>query len=353
MVSAANLALAAALATPTGQPLPLRPRATVTPAPAPARLAQSWAMNTLAEPSLQSRGSGALSADEQARRDAVAQALLDAEAAATEHPETAEDALHDALDRFSEVAPLVGDDADAQKARTFALLALARTYLVLERPDDAAAVIDDALRAARGQAVPAKQFGPQLGALHDARMKALGGQAKATLVLDCTSPCRAWVDERPFDPESPELLPGAHRVWVESTTAGQPVVREDLDLAAGQEATVRYEVELPPEPGSATATRADEPRRLLPRWASVLALSLGTGLAGAGGALVAIDHRCPSTLADPRSTDCLNILNTDSGGFALIGFGSVTAITAAVILIVDEIRDRRAGPSGYAHLRSR
>ena len=363
IATAATVALAAALATPSGQPVPLNPRARSVPAPSPRLLAQSWAINTAAEPAGQSRGTGALSADEKARLAAVTQALIDAEAAAHERPETSEGALREALNDFADAAPLVGDDADAQEARTYALLALARTYLVLERPDAAADAIDDALRAAGGQPVPAGQFGPQLGNLHKRRAKALGDQTKAQLTLDCKSPCRAWVDERPFDPESPELLPGPHRVWVESTAAGQLVHREDIDLVPGDSVTISYEVEAPAEqPGGTTtepapSSSSDEPsKRLLPRWASVLALSLGTGIAGAGGALVAVDHRCPSTLADPRTTPCLNILNTDAGGFTLIGLGGVTALTAAVILIVDEVRERKQGKqsaSGYAHLRRR
>jgi hypothetical protein len=76
----------------------------------------------------------------------------------------------------------------------------------------------------------------------------------------------------------------------------------------------------------------------------VLGLAAGTGAAAAGGVLVGVDHRCPD-LSDPRQAPCLRILDTDASGFALVGVGGAVAITAAVILAVDEIRARRARKS--------
>lgn len=297
--------------------------------------------STIAEPPRvepRSRGQGSLGADERARRDAAIDALVAAEAHATESPETAEGPLQDALDGFADVAPLVSDDARAQQARAFALLALARTRLVLERPGDAQAALDEAIATVRGRPLPVDQFGPALMALFDQRSQALAQLPPASLSVRCSVPCRVLVDEQPFT----DVLPaGVHRVWVEALEPGRPVLRRSLRLSPGLAIEVIYDVEAPkpaprePEPASAP------PRRIQPRWVSVLGLAGGASLAAAGGVLVGVDRRCPD-LSDPREVPCLRILNTDGPGYVLLAVGSAAAISAAVILAIDEVRARRA-----------
>lgn len=297
--------------------------------------------DAIAEPrgtELRSRGEGSLTADERARRDAAIDALVAAEALATESPETAEGPLQDALDRFTDVAPLVSDDARAQDARAFALLALARTRLVLERPSDAQAALDEAIATVRGRPLPVDQFGPALEALFQQRSGALAAMPPASLSVRCSVQCRVLVDEQPF---TDVLPPGVHRVWVEALAPGQPVLRRTLRLSPGLAIEVIYEVEVP-EPTRTEPARTPEPprRRIVPRWVSVLGLATGTSVAVAGGVLVGVDHRCPD-LADPREVPCLRILNTDTTGYALIGVGAASAISAAVILAIDEVRARK------------
>jgi hypothetical protein len=341
-VTLATLALALALpgsagahAVPTNPPAPAPVVALDAGLPALARLGSTPADG------LRSRGAGPLTPDEEARRDAAIEALVAAEAQATESPETAEGPLQDALRGFSDVAPLVADDPRAQQARAFAQLALARTRLVLGRPRDAAAALDDALREAGHRPLPVDQFGPALAALHAERAAALAALPPASLTVRCTVPCRVLVDEHPV---AGELLPGTHRVWVEAVEAGQPVLRRALALAPGQAETLDYAVE-PAAPTPAPTPVVDEPRparrRILPRWASALGLGAGASVAIAGGALVGVDHRCPD-LSNPREVGCLRILDTDTGGLVLLGVGGAMAITAAVILTIDEVRARRA-----------
>lgn len=322
--------------------LPLHPRRA---GPVLARLGAAPPADASPE---RSRGDGPLTPQEKDRRDAVVEALLDAEAHANEHPETAVAVLQRALRGMHDVAPLVAEDDYAQTARTYAQLALARTHLVLEQPQPARDAIDEALRGARGRPLPAAMFGPALEALHDERRAALAEIPSASLVVRCRVPCRVLVDERPLDAEGPALPAGSHRVWVEAVTAGLPVLRRTLELGPGEAVELPYEVEAPgPEPTTSAPepARTDEPlaspRRILPRWASVLGLGVGVGMAGAGGALVAVDHRCPN-LDDPRTTPCLRILNTDAAGFTLVGVGGAVAIAAAVILAIDEARAKRA-----------
>lgn len=289
---------------------------------------------------LRSRGEAALTSEERARRDAAIEALVAAEAGATESPETAEGPLQDALAAFADVAPLVSDDARAQEARAYAMLALARTRLVLARPGDAEAALDEAIATVRDRPLPIEQFGPAMLELFTQRTAVRAAMPLASLAVRCAVPCRVLVDEQPF---SDSLAAGDHRVWVEALAPGQPVLRRTLRLAPGESVELTYEVPAAPEPEPRppVASPPAPPRRILPRWASVLGLAAGTGAAAAGGALVGVDHRCPD-LSDPRQVPCLRILNTDAGGFALLGVGGAVAITAAVILAIDEVRARRA-----------
>ena len=285
-----------------------------------------------------SRGEGPLTAEEAARRDAAIEALVAAEALAIESPETAEGPLLDALQGFADVAPLVADDARAQEARTFALLALARTRLALGKQADAAAALDEALVIARGRALPVAQFGPGLRTFHDDRADLASSQPRASLAIRCSVPCLVLVDEQPFtDP----LPPGSHRVWVEALAPGLPVLRRSTTLAPGRTVELEYVVQAPERaPSPVPDDEPTAPRRFQPRWASVLGLAVGPSAAVVGGVLVGVDHRCPD-LSDPRRVPCPRILNTDTGGFTLIGIGSAIAITAAVILAIDEVRARR------------
>ncbi|MCX4245717.1 hypothetical protein [Paraliomyxa miuraensis] len=346
------LALAPALPSATAAALPLHPRRSPAPAPAPAlalaRLAEPPATSET-EPVL-SRGEGPMSSADRARRNTVVEDLLDAEALATESPQTAVPVLQAALRAMADVAPLVAHDDYAQQARVYAQLALARTHLVLDHHAEASESIDSALRIARGKPLPAAQFGPSLVALYDERVAAAAKVPPGVLEVRCTMPCRVLVDEQAFE-GSAELPAGPHRVWIEAVAPGIPVMRREIVTKPGERMELSFEAEGRPEPEpEPDPYPPDGPlpaKRILPRWASAIGLGLGVAAVGTGGALVGVDHRCPD-LRDPREVPCLWILNTDAGGFALIGIGSAVAITAAVILAVDEVRAKRAKRRGAA-----
>ncbi|MCH9684510.1 MAG: hypothetical protein K0V04_23950 [Deltaproteobacteria bacterium] len=268
-------------------------------------------------------------------------ALVTAEAQATEQPQTAGPALHQALRDFTDLAPLVADDPQAQTARAYAMLATARTALVLGEAQRAADALDEALGVARGSSLPVESFGPSLEALHAQREAVFATRQPGRLQVRCNLPCVVYVDERPFVPLEGPLPPGPHRVWIEAEDPGHAVARHVVDIRAGRTEALDYTLEREPAvTDEIAAAPPAAPKRLLPRWASILGLAVGTGVAVTGGVLVAVDHRCPD-LTDPRDNRCIRILNTDAGGWTLVGLGTATAIVGAVILAIDETRARR------------
>ncbi|HLT38552.1 MAG TPA: hypothetical protein VK034_19830, partial [Enhygromyxa sp.] len=88
----------------------------------------------------------------------------------------------------------------------------------------------------------------------------------------------------------------------------------------------------------------DKPRINLdvPRWGSILGVSLGVGAIAAGAALVAIDGRCPGG-QDPMTDieECPNIYNTDAGGAVLISVGALAVLSMGAILTITEIQKKR------------
>jgi hypothetical protein len=100
----------------------------------------------------------------------------------------------------------------------------------------------------------------------------------------------------------------------------------------------------------------DEPRRRIdlgvPRWGSILGLSLGVGAIAAGATLVAIDGRCPGG-HDPMTDieQCPDIYNTDAGGAVLLSVGALAVLSMGAILTVTEIQRKKGrGSSSEAKL---
>lgn len=342
------VALSLSLAAPA---LPLSPRK----APAPlARIEPG----TIAAGS-QSRGSGPPSIVEQRRRDRIVAHLVEVEAQASEQPKTAEPSLRKALAEFADAAPLMDTD-DAQEARLFALLSLSRTLMFSNQDTAAAVAMDEALTIAGADPLPVALFGPVLEKLHRQRVAHRAEQAPASLTITCNVPCRVYNHEVEIGSGTHAVPAGVMRLWIEAQAANEPVVRETFELDPEQSKTIEYTVEPPAlvpdesevpdevvspgdpiEPVDPPASEPAPPQRLLPRWASVVGLVAGVGIAGGGGALVAVDHRCPD-LADPRRTPCPRILDTDGAGWTAVAVGGALAIASAVILVIDERRQRRA-----------
>jgi hypothetical protein len=79
----------------------------------------------------------------------------------------------------------------------------------------------------------------------------------------------------------------------------------------------------------------------VPRWGSILGISLGVGAIAAGAALVAIDGKCPGG-ADPTDIEqCPDIYNTDAGGAVLISVGVLAVLGMGTILTITEIQKKK------------
>jgi hypothetical protein len=86
-----------------------------------------------------------------------------------------------------------------------------------------------------------------------------------------------------------------------------------------------------------------KPQLEVPRWASILGISLGVGAIAAGATLVAIDGRCPGG-QDPMTDidQCPNIYNTDAGGAVLISVGALAVVGMGTILTINELRAKKS-----------
>jgi hypothetical protein len=84
----------------------------------------------------------------------------------------------------------------------------------------------------------------------------------------------------------------------------------------------------------------------VPRWGSILGISLGAAAIAGGAVLVAIDGNCKGG-GDPMDVEaCPNVYNTDAGGAVLISVGTLAVLSMGTILTITEIQAKKKGNSG-------
>jgi hypothetical protein len=292
---------------------------------------------------------------EQARASAIADALRDAEAKATEDPEQGVDGLQAALAKADADSDIVARDSAASDARLYAQLALARSLLATERKKDAVAVIEAALATANGRELPAKLFGPSLVSLHDERSAALAKGPRGTLELRCKGACFAAIDATPVAcgdagaSEHVELPAGHYRVVL--IDHADPTRRTEQTIDLSSAATVTIELDNPPANVTTTPrgrggrphdAGVDDGGRKLPRWAGILGMAVGAAALVAGGVLVGVDGKCPDFTNPNTAGACQDVLNTDGVGYALIGVGAGAAIGFAIAFGIGEKKQKNA-----------
>ncbi len=254
----------------------------------------------------------------------------------------------------------LGDDAAGRRRRNDGLLTLARAYLVGGDKSRAAETMDDALRSAGSDRLDAERYGPSLAALHRTRKAELTGAGNATIKIDCATPCRVFINEHPAPAYSRNLLIGAYRVRIVSSTGAHPPGDEVVIAEAGQvhhitfplapEGPALLSVKPASPPVSDTNDTKRHPRsqhsgRTLPRWVEITAVVGGTALAGAGTFLLLAEDRCIGdvqalpTAAAPAG--CPNVYGGRTLGIAMIGAGAAVVAGGVLTLSIDESRLRR------------
>lgn len=127
--------------------------------------------------------------------DTLAQ-LARADTGASQDPDQGAAALLEALVRLTQFPTDVAGDPAAQALQSLAQLNLARSYLLLGRPEQAGVTIDEAIRTAQTRDLPVAMFGPSMESLYQERLAQMQAAGKARLLVDCTIPCRVFVNER-------------------------------------------------------------------------------------------------------------------------------------------------------------
>lgn len=299
--------------------------------------------------------SPALNGDQRAELDALMKDVSDGVAITNEDPELGRDSLRRALSKLEAKPGLTAHDDAAHEVRIDGLLTLARAELALEAEPEAITAIDEAIRIARGENVPVIDYGPSLAKLYELRVAAPEMRPDGSVHVTCTTRCRVVLDGREAGLGTDVLVTGIplgrHRVRIEPDYAIDGEAFEERFFLAAATTKQVFEYTPPPPPKDAATTDGAEgddgsaapagEQRKLPRWASIVGISVGAVLVGAGAALIAIDGDCPDG-TDPMGPDaCQNTLATLPIGAALTAVGAGSMVGFSVALGIGEAREKK------------
>jgi hypothetical protein len=219
--------------------------------------------------------------------------------------------------------------------------------LYLAEGDTAAAseIMDEAIRTARGQALPVREYGPKVNQLYKDRKAALQEAGMGAITVDCEVACKVVINERLLPERSEKLFLGSYRVWVKAVEGDAPWEFHAVDLSsAGTVSTINYDDPTPPPPPPPPPQDSPPPKvkRLLPRGAEIAGIATGVGLVIAGAVLLSFDGKC-SVTKQPPTPDitpeaCGNIYETTPAGGALLGVGAGLLVVSGVMISIDEVR---------------
>lgn len=265
--------------------------------------------------------------------ESYAEAVASLEAAVTslsEDPTIGGGDVATALLALLDHAPQLAADRETLALRVDAMLQLARLHLNQESPSLAAATMDEIIRQAHGDALPAASYGPGLAALHRERLDAMNEQGTAEIEVICMVRCRVYIDGHEEPILSGPLHLGSHHVWIEDVSGVQPSVRSvEMLSVAGETRKLTFgrAPEPPPGPPSPPA------RRLAPLWAEITLVAVGAALIIGGGTALALHQPCAPLL--PLSCDGFDARPL---GVALMGVGGVSLGAGSVLLSVERPR---------------
>ena len=241
----------------------------------------------------------------------------------------------------------VSTNLDALELLDRARMSLVWLHLAAGDTSAAEQAMDAALRASRGHSRSAGNFGPMVRDLYDERLALLDQAGTAIVEVDCRIPCQVVVDERRSANPTEPLYLGPHSIWVSARQANVDDVQwtlYEVDLSAsGMTELLVFQpaMDLQPseviEPPPPPAIDAAKPKkRLLPRWAEIVAASLGAGLVVSGAVLLGLDGQCASEVAG----QCKLRWENSARGAAILGVGGAVLLGSGALLTVDEVRVR-------------
>lgn len=274
----------------------------------------------------------------------LAQLSVALEGLGSAEPAASVEAIEAALAQLAEQPSLAGDEA-AQDKLAEARVSLAWLHLAQGDQAAAAAAMDEALRSARGRSLEPGRFGPAVLDLHDARKAALAKAGSATIEVDCKVPCTVVINEQLAPNPAPDLALGSYRVWVGASEASDPSwARHQVELdRAGATATVVFDdpapVLVPVDVPLAPPPPPVKVKRKLPRWAEIVGVTAGIGLAATGAALLALNGKCRGG-GDPLT--CAFVYDNAIQGASLLAAGGAVFLSFGALLTVDEVQVGRA-----------
>lgn len=245
----------------------------------------------------------------------------------TSDPAAGSGPLANALLALIEHAPELAKDRETLARRVDAMLQIARLQLK-KTPSVAAATMDEAIRQAHGDPLPAASYGPGLEALYQERLALMNERGTAELEINCTIRCRVYIDGHEEPIVSGPLHLGAHHVWVEDVRGVHPPLRSvEVLSVAGETRELSYGPKLiPPRP----PPRPPMPR-LAPRWVEVTMVTLGAAMLIGGATAIALHGACKQ----PNTYHCAAAFDARPLGVALMGLGGVGFGVGSVMLSVD------------------
>jgi hypothetical protein len=259
-------------------------------------------------------------------------------------PQQAIDLLEEALDSMAGFQLDLIGDRRALDLRAVAQLSLARAYLLEGREREALGTVDILILDTQESAPPVKNYGPTIQSLYDERVKVLEGYGTSNIEINCTVPCRVYVQERLGSQSPGPLLLGDYRIVVEAVDASIPPLRAQILLSEpGQVGHLTYGYAPIQDADSGPQKDTAPKRRMLPRWVEISGVVIGAGLAVTGGVLLAYHNQCPGGL-DPvtNADECPRLYNNLASGIATAAVGGAALLGFGVALTVDEVRGSRA-----------
>jgi hypothetical protein len=246
--------------------------------------------------------------------------------------------------------PIVGQYPDEVREEYIVSETLLRGWVILAglylaEGDEVAAseVMDEAIRTARGQALPVREYGPKINQLYKLRKELLVEAGMAVISVECEVPCQVVINERLIPERSENLLLGNYRVWVKATTGDTSWKFHAVELTSADTiVTITHAAPTPPPEPEPEPESPPKHKRMVPRGAQIAGIAAGVGLVIAGAVALSFHGKCSVTnqrpTLDSTPETCGDLYKSAPAAGALLGVGTGLLVVSGVMLSVDEVR---------------